>query len=309
MKTNAAIFCMALLTLAMSSAFAQTPITVVNSGFELPGTVKIFDFAEIPGWSEDVDSGDSGVEIHEPSEGWRTGEWTLFANADVGPAWQTTGETIAAGTTYTLTVDSASTSFADGATIRLYADNGGTRTILASEFQAFGGESVSDTAYVMSVSLVADGFPDSIGDLLGIELDITGGSWGGFDNVRLTSFKPPPVITPSGTFAIADESFSLSVTAGGTGYQWSDEIGTLSDGGNLTGSSTRVLTFDPLSEGDAGEYSVSFEDGVTKTVVSTSHNLFVYPSGTTLPLIGLLGLGLLTGACAMGGAAALRRKK
>jgi len=110
-------------------------------------------------------------------------------------------------------------------------------------------------------------------------------------------------IIPSSHWAIAGQSFSL--TAPGIGpYQWSD------GSGELSGATNQVLAFDPLEESDAGTYSVSFEDGsYGKIEASASYYLFVYPEGTTVPLTGLLGLGLLAGACAVVAASALRRKK
>jgi len=110
-------------------------------------------------------------------------------------------------------------------------------------------------------------------------------------------------IIPSSAFAIAGQYFSL--TAPGYGpYQWSDESGPIS------GATDQVLAFDPVEEADSGMYSVTFDDGsFGKLPASASYDLFVYPAGTVVSLTGLLGLGLLAGACAVGGASALRRKK
>lgn len=116
---------------------------------------------------------------------------------------------------------------------------------------------------------------------------------------------PPPVITPSSAWAIAGQSFSLTATAGGTGYQWS-KVGV----GNIgTPSDSPVLAFDPLEEAHSGTYSVTYDDGTENGEATASYVLFVYPADTVLPLTGLIGLGLLAGACALGGASALRRKK
>lgn len=63
-----------------------------------------------------------------------------------------------------------------------------------------------------------------------------------------------------------------------------------------------------LGWGDQGEYGVTYDDG-SKAPVSLTYELSLLPAGSVLPLTGLLGLGLLAGACALGGASVLRRKQ
>jgi len=127
-----------------------------------------------------------------------------------------------------------------------------------------------------------------------------------FDDVQLDvieSGPPPPAITPSSAWAIAGQHFSLTATAGGTDYQWAF------NGADISGATDQVLVFDPLQETDAGTYSVTYDDGTEKAEATASYVLVVYPADTVIPLTGLIGLGLLAGACALGGASALRRKK
>jgi hypothetical protein len=57
--------------------------------------------------------------------------------------------------------------------------------------------------------------------------------------------------------------------------------------------------------GDSGVYKV--EDG-TK-VLTPGYVLTVLPASTTVPVTGLIGLGLLAAAGALGGASVIRRKK
>jgi len=116
-------------------------------------------------------------------------------------------------------------------------------------------------------------------------------------------------ITPSGLFAIAGESYSLTAPAGGTGYQWSDSGGDITDGARITGSNTNVLAFDPVEEVDIDNYTVTYDDGGAKAAITLSYDLFVFPTGTMLPLMGLAGLCILMGAGALGGVSALRQKK
>lgn len=109
-------------------------------------------------------------------------------------------------------------------------------------------------------------------------------------------------IIASSSFAIAGEFFSLTAP-GIAPYQWSY------NGGEIMGATDATLTFAPLEESDEGVYSVTFEDGTFgKVEASAEISVFVYPIGTPVPLTGILGLGLLAGACAMGGASALRRR-
>jgi hypothetical protein len=109
-------------------------------------------------------------------------------------------------------------------------------------------------------------------------------------------------IMASDPFAVEGESFELTAP-GATPWQWS------LDDGELSGETNQTLSFGALALGDDGKYTATYEDGAKAIVTSSPFYLGVLPAATTIPVSGLIGLGLLAGACAMGGAAVLRRKK
>lgn len=123
------------------------------------------------------------------------------------------------------------------------------------------------------------------------------------DPIRLPALPGQPII-PSSPFPVADELFSLTAPAGATGaYTWHK------DGGAPLGTTTATLEFDTLTMDDTGIYSVFYDDGSAKTAFVSSYDLIVYPAGTTVPLAGLTGIGILASACAIGGASVLGREK
>jgi hypothetical protein len=68
-----------------------------------------------------------------------------------------------------------------------------------------------------------------------------------------------------------------------------------------------VLTLDPVSMEHNGTWAVTYDDGTgAKAPVTLYHTLIV---GAAVPLGGLVGLGLLAGACALCGASVIRRKR
>ena len=113
-----------------------------------------------------------------------------------------------------------------------------------------------------------------------------------------------PVITPSAAFAIDGKFFSLTAPDGAVaGYVW------VKVGGATLGTTTATHAFDPITAADAGTYSVTYDDGATKTVITLTIDVDVLPAGNEVPLTGLLGLGILAGACVLGGRSVLRGKK
>ena len=125
------------------------------------------------------------------------------------------------------------------------------------------------------------------------------------ENCPAEEVPAAPVLVASSPFAIAGNDFSLTAPAGAVGdYTWTK------DGGAALATTTATLEFSPLETGDAGTYAVSYDDGAgAKDVINISFDLNVLPAGNELPLTGLLGLGLLAGACVLGGSSVLRRKK
>ena len=114
-----------------------------------------------------------------------------------------------------------------------------------------------------------------------------------------------PAIAASSAFPIDGQNFSLTAPDGAVaGYVWQKV------GGAVLDTTTATHEFEPITEADAGTYSVTYDDGeVAKTEIVLTIALDVLPAGNELPLTGLLGLGLLAGACAFGGTSILRRKQ
>ena len=103
------------------------------------------------------------------------------------PAWNTTSHVIQAGKTYTLRAD-VSDWWGDfgGMRISLYYEDAG-RTIIVSEDTAFDGSFWQTTA---EATFLSDDFPAAIGNLLGVQIGPSLGTYDGVDNIRL-AFDPP----------------------------------------------------------------------------------------------------------------------
>jgi hypothetical protein len=98
-----------------------------------------------------------------------------------------------------------------------------------------------------------------------------------------------------------DEGTVVILTAPpGSDWQWHK------DGQDLVGETNRELVFDPVTLLDAGVYTVTYNDGLKAIVTTPPFTLSVKPEGS-VPVTNLLGLAALLGACALGGAKALRR--
>jgi hypothetical protein len=115
------------------------------------------------------------------------------------------------------------------------------------------------------------------------------------------------VSQPASMSLQTDESGAFSVTvSGGMGtitYQWTKD-GTANP---ITDATTSVYSIASMVSTDAGAYSCVVADD-NETLVSAIANL-VWTSGTGVPVAGLAGLSLLTGAFAIAGAFRIRRKK
>jgi hypothetical protein len=88
----------------------------------------------------------------------------------------------------------------------------------------------------------------------------------------------------------------------GTDFQWRK------GGVDIDGATNRVLVFDPVTQDDAGIYTVQYNDGLKAVVVSEPFNMVVQPEGS-VPAAGVLGLVALAGACGLGGARLIRRRR
>ena len=173
----------------MSLASAAT-VAMTNHSFEDPGTGKTSDLATVTGWDA-TGTGALGVEpvgsagSYAPAA--TDGTYYLYAGDD---AWatQTTGHVIAAGETFTLTVDMSSTWNSTQGTIQLYYDDGGTFTPVAATVQAFSGSTAGPSSVILSFA--ADDVAASYGKNIGVKLGTIDG-WTGFDNVRLDVVPEP----------------------------------------------------------------------------------------------------------------------
>ena len=103
----------------------------------------------------------------------------------------------------------------------------------------------------------------------------------------------------------AEEGGDITMTANGTmsaPFQWK------LDGVNIGGETNATLSLSPTVIGDSGVYTLDFDDGAAKaTVTSNPVSVAIFPAGS-LPVAGLIGLGLLAAVGALGGASVLRKK-
>jgi hypothetical protein len=101
---------------------------------------------------------------------------------------------------------------------------------------------------------------------------------------------------------------TLHVPAGLTAYQWKQDGEPLSDDGRIEGVNTDTLIFDPLQESDAGVYTCTFDNGVPKAEVTTNPFVLTVLAPGSLPVAGILGLGLLLASLGLGTRVALRKR-
>lgn len=204
--------------MAASLAQAETSITLVNQGFELPGTVKTEYWntngaivpGVIPGWEPSgvgVEGpggpvpglGDSGVESDTS-----IGLWHGYLAGRDPSIYQTTTHNILASETFFLAL-AAKNVFTDVAgnsaviNLSLYYLNGANRVSLGNQNITLSGSTFTNyTIDVLSIPGLAVGKPigieiDNVSDVYDVGGDVVR-SWIGLDNVRL-SFVPEPATT------------------------------------------------------------------------------------------------------------------
>lgn len=93
--------------------------------------------------------------------------------------------------------------------------------------------------------------------------------------------NPSSVVTCAGQTA----SFTLVTAGSGITYQWKKGAVSLSDGGNISGALTSVLTLSNVASSDAGTYSCTINNACSGTLNSTTASLTVrdLPVITTQP--------------------------
>lgn len=160
------------------------PIALENADFSLPGTGRVVNWADVPGWSSDAATVDSGVE---------EGGWWMPADDNDYAGVIFTGDTtpfkltdhfIAAEEEFKINMKAFDVWNTPNFTVTLYYNNGdGVRTSM--ETQTF--SLVSSEWNFIEFTTVAPAEAD--GARLGIEIDTDssdgGDGWAGFDDVQL----------------------------------------------------------------------------------------------------------------------------
>ena len=190
-------------------------INIINQSFELPGMGKIKGWDgkcadpnwtglvyDIPGWSSDSLSFDSG---EETGQGASDGIWSAFLFGKDAPVYQTTDYSIQTNDKIALTVSAKNNGGADLFKMTLFYLNGSfvKIPIVSNTFN------ISGVMEDYSISFSSSGFSSSVGRKLGIMLSNVSSisqSWIGVDNVRLVRDNPTEVINKDNTPA----AFSLS---------------------------------------------------------------------------------------------------
>lgn len=108
-------------------------------------------------------------------------------------------------------------------------------------------------------------------------------------------------ITASTNFPIVGESFALTAPEG-SNYNWSHE-------GDPIGGDSATLSIGELAPDSDGTYWVTFEpEGGGKAPVTLYYVLTLFPEGSSVPAVSLVGLGLLAGIGLAGGMFRNRKK-
>jgi hypothetical protein len=105
----------------------------------------------------------------------------------------------------------------------------------------------------------------------------------------------------------AEEGGDITMTANedmiaGGSLQWQK------DGSDIGGETGATFVIASSVVGDSGAYTLNFDDGEAKAIISSNAVVVtIFPEGA-LPVSGLIGLGLLAMTSALGGVVALRKK-
>lgn len=156
-----------------SSAYISIPL--VNGDFQLPGTVKQTNWANVPGWKSDTVAADSGVE-GGPSE------WTAYRMSNDPSVYNLSPHVIAAGEEFKIKLTAKDGWHSSKIIVTLYFDTGdGVRKTLATQTFDLG---PTDPFEVFATATTA-----SVGSKLGVMIDNvsidSGSAWTGFDNVQM----------------------------------------------------------------------------------------------------------------------------
>lgn len=149
-------------------------ITLINPGFEQPGTGKIRNnWGLVPGWSSDTNPSDSGV---EQSGAATEGVWVAFLRNSDPSVWQAADYMIAGDEVFELSFDAQNSSAFQAS---FYYIDGDARIPLVTRSFAVSGMNT----YVLTFDVYS--VPAATGKLLGVEFKNAGSGWMQFDNVLL----------------------------------------------------------------------------------------------------------------------------
>jgi len=159
------------------------PVDLTNGDMELPGTGRLKDWADVPGWNSDNTTVDSGV---EQNGWWASGNttWAGVIFTGDGAAYNLSNYTIASGDQLRVTLDAFDIWNAPKFIISIYYDSGdGTRNII--ETKTF---DIAPSQW-NSIKFTTAATAASVGSKLGIEFSNEssdgGDGWSGFDDVEL----------------------------------------------------------------------------------------------------------------------------
>ncbi len=166
------------------------PINVDNYSFELPGTTKLLNWNNVPGWNSDTQAADSGVEsssTYPASEG----VWAAYMKSGDPAVWNTTSYIIQPGDRFKLRIDARRNVHGINLYAKVYYNNNGSRIPLGDITFGPLGSSLQEYQFIVS----SEFYPEAIGKNVGIELRNTtaGNTWLGFDNVRLDRIYEVPI--------------------------------------------------------------------------------------------------------------------
>ncbi len=158
-------------------------LTVENASFEQPGTVKLKDFSQIPGWSCDSSS-DSGVE--EWSVAPPDGTWSAFGWNEDGEIYQSLASTISPSNTYILAFYGLATGGATSIKADFYyltnPSDPTSRAIIASGSFSPLSSSVWTQFTLEFTALAGESY---LGENLGVQFSTLGG-WYGIDQIEVS---------------------------------------------------------------------------------------------------------------------------
>ena len=165
-------------TLELGGAFVE--VTVENGDFSLPGTGKLQNWDNVPGWHSDTQAADSGVE--EDNE--NAGEWYAFRMSGDPAVYNLTNHEIAADEQFKLNLEAWDGWNSSQIIVTLYYDTGdGVRTTLATQTVDFGTVELLTTATTASVGAKIGIMIDD--NLVTDEAESGGTGWAKFDKVQL----------------------------------------------------------------------------------------------------------------------------